>query len=194
VAAEQLGSSTFGLMHVWFTLSWIVKESTELSSQVNSVLRSVDRELAVARVIPLPELIDDAFAWARLMAAFLLAAAAFTLLLAVVGLFSIVAHEVQGRRAEIGLRLALGASPRRSILATGRAAMVLTLCGLALGGAAGVWLAPILTGRLIFGVPARDPLTLGAVALVMTVTAAAACFVPAARAARIDPADVLRSG
>ena len=193
VPAAQLSSDFFRLAHVPFSPSWLVRGSAELAPQVTQVFRQVAPDLALARVAPLEEVMDLAFSWQRLEAAFLITVAAFALLLAAVGLYGIVAHEVQERRGEIGLRLALGASPRRAVLATAAKGLTLTLYGVALGSVLGLGLARVLMGRLIFGLRAHDPTTLGTVLLIMTIICSVASLLPAARVARIDPADVLKA-
>jgi len=193
VAAAQLESRYFEVVHVWFAPSWIVRGSGDLAPLVTDVLARADPELAVARVTSLDDIVAGAFAWERLQAAFLVAVAGFTLLLAVVGLYGIVAHEVSERRGEIGLRLALGASPARAVLATAATGLRLTLYGMIVGSALGLWLAGLVGERLVFGLPPRDPVTLAAVLLVLSVTAVAATLLPAARIARIDAAEVLKA-
>jgi putative ABC transport system permease protein len=117
--------------------------------------------------------------------------AALALLLAVVGIYGVNAYAVAQRRHEIGVRMALGATPRnvlRDVIAQG---LKLTGVGIAIGigGALGIasWLKSVLVG-----VSATDPATLGGVALLMAAVAAMACYVPARRATRIDPARALR--
>jgi ABC-type antimicrobial peptide transport system permease subunit len=120
----------------------------------------------------------------------LLAAAA--LLLAAVGLYGVLAYEVWRRRAELGIRMALGARPvdaLRLVLADG---LRLTAAGAALG-----LLGAVLGGRLLrgllFGVTAVDPVTFTGVLLILTTAALVACGLPAVRAARADPARALRA-
>jgi predicted permease len=193
-AAAQVGSRTFEMVHVWFTPSWIVKGSAGLSTQVRAALRAVDPDLAVARVTPIADLIDDALAWERFAAGFLVAVGAFTLLLAIVGLYGIVGYEVRERRNELGLRMSLGASTGRAVWATSARGIVLAVYGLGLGGVLGVASARTLLAGFLHGVGPFDPTTLVVVFSSLLIVAIAASLVPAARVARIDPAEVLRAG
>ena len=193
-AAAQVGSDTFELVHVWFTPSWIIRGSIDVATQVRAALQTVDRDLAVARVTPMTEIIDDAFAWERFMAGFLFAVGAFTLVLALVGLYGLVAHEVQERRAELGLRLSLGASPGRAVWATSVSGIALTIYGVVLGAMLGIAMARTLLAALLHGVGPLDATTLGVVIASTLIASSAASLVPAARVARIDPSEVLRAG
>jgi ABC-type antimicrobial peptide transport system permease subunit len=113
------------------------------------------------------------------------------LLLASLGLYGVTAHAVSRRRMEIGIRMALGASAtavERAVLAR---VAVLSMLGIAIGVIAAVW-AGRAVETLLYRVSARDPLTIGGSALALTTIAIAAGWLPARRAARIDPAAVLR--
>jgi putative ABC transport system permease protein len=130
--------------------------------------------------------------WApRLGAVLFTAFGALAGLLTVVGLYGVVSYSVGQRTRELGIRMALGAQPRavlRQVLAEG---MILVFCGLGLGLIATVTIAGVLNS-LLFGVRARDPLTLGVVVAILLATALAACWAPAVRATRIDPMVALR--
>lgn len=115
------------------------------------------------------------------------------LLLAGIGLYGIVAQAVRARQAEIGLRLALGAQPAGIVRLILRHVGVLVAVGLALGLAGSLWAAR-LVGPLLFQVEARDPLTFAAAAGVLVAGGVLAAWLPARRAARLNPATVLREG
>ncbi|HEX9967818.1 MAG TPA: FtsX-like permease family protein [Solirubrobacterales bacterium] len=111
---------------------------------------------------------------------------ALALALAAVGLYSVVSYSVLQRRQEIGIRMALGA---RGVLGQG---LALIAAGAALGALAALWLGQFLSG-LVFGIGTADPATFAGVAFLLMATALLASMVPALRAARVDPASVLRS-
>jgi putative ABC transport system permease protein len=115
------------------------------------------------------------------------------LLLAGIGLYGIVAQGVRARQAEIGLRLALGAQPRGIVRLVFHRVGVLIVLGLTVGLAGGLWAAKFVA-PLLFQVEARDPVTFAGAAGVLVAAGVLAAWLPARRAARLDPATVLREG
>lgn len=194
VPAAQTDDRFLRQVHTSFPPSWIVRGtngSTDLAAEVRSLFATVDPELPVARVSSLEEVMSDAFARQRLEASFLLAVAGFALLLAGIGLYGIVAHEVLERRTEIGLRMALGSSPGRAVWAVGIGGVRLALAGLAVGVVVAIGVGRVIQG-MIWGITPYDPATLAALVVVLATLAGVASFVPAARVSRMDPARVLR--
>jgi ABC-type antimicrobial peptide transport system permease subunit len=118
---------------------------------------------------------------------------ALALLLAALGLYGIVAQAVSARRTEIGLRMALGAQPTGIVRLVFRRVVALIVAGVALG-LAGSWWAARFIAPLLFQVEARDSMTFSGTAAVLVVVGVLAAWVPAMRAARLDPATVLREG
>ncbi|MBI4873690.1 MAG: FtsX-like permease family protein [Acidobacteria bacterium] len=118
--------------------------------------------------------------------------AGVALALASVGLYGVLAYSVSLRRREIGVRVALGADPRSVAWLVVRQGLALTLAGIAIGLAGAVALTRLLAS-LVFGVSTTDPVTFAGVALLLLAVAAAASYVPARRASRLDPAEVLRA-
>ena len=118
---------------------------------------------------------------------------ALALLLAGLGLYGIVAHAVRARRTEIGLRMALGAQRAGIVRLVFRRVGVLIVAGLVLG-LAGSWWAARFIAPLLFQVEARDPMTIAGTAAVLVAVGVLAAWVPARRAASLDPATVLREG
>lgn len=196
LASAQASDGFMRQIHVWFSPSWIVRGAAsqpELAAQVTRAFRAVDAELPVARMASLQEVMDEAFARERFEAAFLLVVAGFALLLAGIGLYGIVAHEVLERRAEMGLRMALGATPGQTVWTTGLSGVLVTFMGLLLGGALAVPVGRVMVG-LVYGVTPFDPLTMGMLVGVLALFSTVASFVPAARIGRTDPAEILREG
>jgi putative ABC transport system permease protein len=112
--------------------------------------------------------------------------AAIALVLAAVGIYGVISYAVSLRTRELGIRIALGASGRQVSRLVLQQGVGLALAGVAIGGAGSYWLTRLL-GKLLFGVSAKDPLTFVGVAALLTTIAAVASFVPARRAARVDP-------
>jgi predicted permease len=114
-------------------------------------------------------------------------------LLAAVGLYGVVAHAVRARQAEIGLRMALGAAPSSIMRLIFQRVGVLIAAGLAIGVVGSVWAAGFVEA-LLFNLQARDPSTFAGAAAVLVAVGLVAAWLPARRAARLDPATVLREG
>ena len=114
------------------------------------------------------------------------------LVLAAAGIYGVMAHLVALRTSEIGVRMTLGARPADVMKLVIREGLTQALVGLAIGLTAGVWL--MRTFRtMLFGVHPADPLTVIAVAVILSATALAACLIPARRAMRVDPVQALRA-
>jgi ABC-type antimicrobial peptide transport system permease subunit len=128
----------------------------------------------------------------RISAALLGAFAVSALLIAGVGLFGVLSYVVVQRTREVGVRMALGARPRDVVALVVRQSMVIVAAGLALGIGASYW-ASRLVAAFLYGVTPHDPLSYAAVPCVLFAVAAVATVVPARRAARLDPAKVLRA-
>ena len=118
--------------------------------------------------------------------------AGIALFLASVGIYGLVAETVSARTREIGVRMALGAAPADIVRRVLQRGMALAAAGLVAGLLVAFALSRLLSS-LLFGVGAGDPVTYGAVSLLLFLVAAAACWLPARRATRIDPTVALRS-
>jgi predicted permease len=116
---------------------------------------------------------------------------ALALFLAALGLYGVMTYAVSRRRTEIGIRMALGAAPTAAVRLVLQRAAVLVGLGVVLGAGIALWAVRFAT-PLLFGLQPRDPATLAVAAVVLALIAAFASWIPAGRAARIDPARVLR--
>jgi putative ABC transport system permease protein len=134
----------------------------------------------------------DAMAPSRFAMALLAAFSGVALLLSAVGLYGVIAYAVTQRTREIGIRLALGAAPRSVTSLVVRSGMHLTGVGVTLGVAAAVGGTRVLRGML-YGVSPGDPMTFTAIVALVVAIALAACYLPARRAAHIDPTEALRA-
>jgi len=154
-------------------------------------LHALDPALALDRVRTADELLAADLARPRFDTTLMLSFAAIALALAVVGLYTVLAYAVRQRAFEIGVRSALGARPGQVLGLVARQAARLVAAGLVLGVAAALALTRLL-GHLLHGVAPTDPAVYWAAAALLAITTAAATLAPALRAARIDPARVLR--
>lgn len=159
---------------------------------VRRALAEIDETLAAGRITTMTELVDDAIAADRFVATLLSLFAGLALVLAVVGLYGVVAYGVGRRLPELGIRMALGAAAREITWMVVRQAMVLVAVGVAVGLVAAGVLTRLVEG-LLFGVPALDPVTFVAVAAILALAGIAAAGVPALRAGRIDLVKVLNA-
>jgi ABC-type antimicrobial peptide transport system permease subunit len=152
-----------------------------------------DPLLPLANVTSLAALVDAAIVGRRFTMVVFLAFAVVAATLSVVGVYGVLAHLVSLRTKEIGIRLAIGASPSDVVRLVVREGLVLTVVGLTAGLAgalaAGQWIR-----ALLFGVTPADPATFAFVGCGLTVAALCASHVPARRTARIDPTSALRTG
>ncbi len=137
------------------------------------------------------EIVSASVSARRFQLSLVLLFAGIALALASLGIYGVVSYSVAQRRGEMGIRMALGATSgdlRSLVLRQGLSPVMIGLvCGLASALAAG----RVLSGML-FGVSAADPMTMGVVAMVLIIVAAAACYVPARRAMKSDPLVALR--
>lgn len=159
---------------------------------VREALRAVDPDLPLLEPQTLSTRIAQTVANRRLALVLLAAFAALALLLASLGVYSVMAHLVAFRTSEIGIRMALGASPgvvMRMVLGHGRR---LTLVGIALGVAGGLAVSRLMQ-QVLFDVDPADPLIYGAVSATLLLVAECAAWFPARRATRIDPMIALRA-
>ena len=167
------------------------RDASSLTQQATRLVRGVAPTDPIENVFTVKEIRDQSVAPRRLNAALVSSFGILAVLIAAVGIAGVLAFSVSARTTEIGIRMSLGADAsrvQRMVLGEGG---VLLGVGLALG-VVGALLATRLIRGLLFGVAPHDPVTLVAVALVMAAVGIAACWLPALRAARIDPAVAIR--
>jgi ABC-type antimicrobial peptide transport system permease subunit len=152
---------------------------------------ALTRDVAVSWVRTMRQQIDAALVTERLLATLSTAFGALALLLACLGLYGVISFDVTRHRRDIGIRLALGATRATVLAGVLRQAGTIAIAGLGLG-LAGAWFASQLVAGFLFGLTPRDPYTLGVAAFALAMTALVAGYLPARRAAHVDPAVTLR--
>lgn len=165
---------------------------TALAQPAARAVRAIDPEQPVEDIRPLADVVDDTLASRRFSAVLLGLFASVALVLATVGIYSVLSYIVRGRSHEIGIRTALGARTSDVVRMVMIEGMTPTAVGIAVGTAVALAAGTALR-KLVFGVSASDPLTLVVVAGSLFVVALTACLVPAYRASRLDPLTVLRA-
>lgn len=158
---------------------------------VRSQVQSLDTNLALTNLNTIEELIDQGLWAPRAGAAMLAVFGALALLLAIVGVYGVLSYSVSQQTREIGIRMAMGARTSSVLSLVVRQGMRLALVGLALGliiAFAGMRV----LASLLFGVSAHDPATFAGVSLILATAAILGCYIPARRAAKIDPITALR--
>ncbi|HEV3138973.1 MAG TPA: ABC transporter permease [Vicinamibacterales bacterium] len=163
-----------------------------LAPQVAKEIRALDPDLPLYHVRPMTARVGESLARQRFAMLVLSVFAAVALALASVGIYGVMAYLVGQGTREIGIRMALGASQRRVLAMIVRHGMAVALTGAAIGVAGALALSRVMRS-LLFGVQGSDPLTFVAVSLLLAAIALVATYLPARRAATIDPMISLRS-
>lgn len=163
-----------------------------VAPRILETLRALDPERPLEHIATLAELRSESLAPQRLNAILFLIFAALALAIAAVGVAAVLAFTVSARRRELGIRAALGAAPAQLLGMVLREGGAMTLVGLGLGALGSVGLTRLMSG-LLYGVAPLDAPTFVAVGLVLLLVALAAALVPARRATRTAPAEVLRA-
>jgi putative ABC transport system permease protein len=167
-------------------------EATALAAAVRNIVQTLDLQQPVGEVRSLTSLLGNSIARQRFNTLLLAAFAVVALLLAAIGIYGVMSYAVSARTHEIGVRTALGATASDILCLVLKWGMRLALLGVTSGLLAAVFLTSLLK-NLLFGVGATDPMTFVLIALLLTGVALLACYIPARRAAKVDPLVALRN-
>lgn len=184
--ATQLGDSFF---------SFVVRTTrpaASMGTEIKAAVHALDPGLPLDEINPLPDLVAETISDRRFVMGLVGMFALLALLLAGLGIYGVISYTVSQRTGEIGVRMALGAPPGLIVGLVLRDGLRLTFLGLGLGLLVSLGLTRLLASQL-YEVSAADPLIYGGVALFLVAVAALACWLPARRAARIDPLVALRT-
>jgi predicted permease len=162
-----------------------------VAEEVREQIQAVDPTLPVFGAQALEEIVSSSLAERRFSMQIIGLFALIALLLAALGIYGVISYMVNERRHEIGIRLALGAPPRKILTIIFRQGLGMVLAGSAIG-LAGALVVSRLIARALYGVRPADPLTFGGVMLLLIGVALLACYVPARRAMAVDPIVALR--
>ncbi|HEV2489547.1 MAG TPA: ABC transporter permease [Candidatus Acidoferrales bacterium] len=162
-----------------------------LATAVKQRVWSLDKDQPIADVKTMDEWVADSDAAPRSQTYLLGGFASLGLLLALIGIYGVISYSVSQRTREIGIRMALGAEPKQVLRIVLQQGLMLALAGVAIGLVASLALTRLMS-TLLFEISATDPLTFIGVAILLTLVALAACYVPARRAMRVDPMVALR--
>ena len=166
-------------------------DTSNLVGAVRQIIREVDPDQPISNVATMQELLGTEAAQRRMGMIMLVGFALLALLLASLGIYGVLAYFVTQHTNEIGVRQALGATPRDILFLVLKKGMGLTLIGAAIGLVSAFALTRLMSS-LLFGVKASDPLTFVAVPLLLAFVALLACYIPARRATKVDPLVALR--
>jgi putative ABC transport system permease protein len=163
----------------------------QLERALNDAVHQINKDQALTDVKTLEQIKTESMASNRLQSLMLGVFAAVALLLSAIGIYGVISYSVVQRTHEIGIRAALGASASNVLGLVLKRGMLMAGIGLGLGlfGALGL---TRLLATLLFGVGARDPITISGVVVILATVALVACYVPARRAAKVDPMICLR--
>src|SRR6185503_8327314 len=178
----------------WSEMTLLVRtvgDPQSLAAPVQRELKNAESEILIEDVVTMNRRLDLSVAPQRLNVVLLATFAFIALVIAAVGIYGIMAHSVAQRTQEIGLRMALGAQVRDVLQMVLRSGMMLALIGIGIG-LVGAFFLTRLMRTLLFGVTPTDALTFASVAVILFVVALLACYIPATRAAKVDPLIALR--
>jgi putative ABC transport system permease protein len=177
------------------TISIVVEGSVppvSLSGQVQRAVASLDPDLPVQRLLPLETYVGDALALARFSLVLMTVLSVAALVLTAVGVFGVISYSVSQRTREFGIRLALGENSRHTQLSVVLSGMRLVMVSIGIGLVGSLMVTRLIAG-LLYQVRPADPVTFAAIGLLLAMVALLACYLPARRATRVDPALTLRS-
>ena len=178
----------------WANTYIVIRSSSEpqaLASGVRQAVWSLDKELPIANVNTMEDLLSESVARPRFRMFVFLILGTLAIVLAVTGIYGVISYLVSQRTREIGIRLALGAQRRTVLNLILRQGMSLALVGAVIGLIAAFLLTRLMKG-LLYGVEATDPLTFAAITILLLLVSLSACWIPARRAAKVDPLMALR--
>jgi putative ABC transport system permease protein len=194
VPIAQVADGVTPLLETITPVWWAIRTRVppfSLSREIGRRLREASDGLPVAQIESMDQLVVTSTAQTDFNMTLLTIFAFVALLLAAVGIYGVIAYSVQQRTQEIGIRLALGATPRGLRRMVVRQGATLALIGVGIGTVAAFGLTRLIA-KMLYGVKASDPVVLVSVAILLTLVALLATYIPARRAAKVNPMVALR--
>jgi putative ABC transport system permease protein len=194
VPVAQANPSGVSAAHTYFPMSWVVRTSDAGGStiaRIREAIHEVDPQQPFSSFRTMEDVKLEHLTSERFQTALFAAFAAIGLMLAAAGIYGLVAYAVSQRTRELGIRLALGATPQGILVSVVSSAALLALCGVVAGAAAALAFTRTLRTAL-WGVSTGDPLTFVGVAAILLLVAVVSSLVPASRAVRLDPVSALK--
>ena len=192
IDSPYVAKAIYGPRYECFVMRTNRAGTESLFSEMQQAVWSVNANLPVASVRTMGEIYSKSMARTSFTLVMLGIAALMALTLGIIGIYGVISYSVSQRTREIGIRLALGAQKRELRWMFVRSALLLTATGVIIGMGAAAALTRLMKS-LLFGVSPMDPLTYAAIPLVLAVCALLASYLPARRAAAVDPAEALRA-
>jgi putative ABC transport system permease protein len=161
------------------------------ADSVRKIVADLDKDQPVYLIMSMEQVLSESISGWRFYMQLLGIFAAMAITMAAIGIYGVISYGVSGRTQEIGIRMALGAQKQDVLRLIVRRGLLLTFFGIGIGVVLATGLTRVIA-RMMFGITATDPATFTAVSLVLAAVAVAACYIPARKAARLDPVKALR--
>jgi predicted permease len=191
VPSTFLPYNTYAISEVSFLIR-TTSPMSALAPTIRARLREIDASLPLFKMQTMEEAISESAVQQRFFMTLLAGFAVLAVVLAALGIYGVISYSVAQRSREMGIRIALGATRPRVVKLVVSHGATLAVTGLALGGAGAFWLTRLIAG-LLFNTPPNDPATFAAVAGLLGAVAIVAAYLPARRAASIDPVVTMRA-
>jgi predicted permease len=189
---SQSGQTSYGVPSAMTLVVKAARDPSTLAPAVRRIVHDADRTIPISAVTTMDRVVFDSIASRRFATVLLLGFALLALTLAGIGIYGVMSYGVSQRRGEIGIRVAMGASPGSIARLVASEAGRVTVIGLALG-LAGSWLVGRLIQAMLVGVGRTDPATMAGVLVALATVAACASLIPTRRATAVSPTEALRS-